>query len=248
MSQAAITLQDVSVTLGGQIILDRMNATVERGALTAVMGPNGAGKTTLLHAILGLIPYSGRILFGSSEKRPRLGFVPQRLDLDRGSPVTVRDFLSLALTQRPLWAGIGRQTDKDIRDVLEQVSVGAVLRSPLGKLSGGETQRVLLAQALLNQPQILLLDEPASSVDLAGEALFCDLLEQIQKQLDITTLLVSHDLAVITTHARYVICLKHGIVCSGPAGDTLTPENLKKLFGPHINLYTHSHSHPLPTD
>ena len=249
MSTPAITLENLTVRLGGCAVLDRLNVAVEKGALTAIIGPNGAGKTTLLHAILGMIPYTGRISFGlGRDKRPRIGYVPQRLDLDRGSPITVRDFLGSVLVRRPLWSGITRSTNREIQAVLDHVGVGAVLRSPLGKLSGGETQRVLLAQALLGKPEILLLDEPASAVDVAGEALFCDVLEMVRTEMDITTLLVSHDLDVITAHARFVICLKHGIVCSGPIANTLTPENLKNLFGPHINLYSHSHSHPSPTE
>lgn len=248
MSQPAITLENVTVELGGRIVLDHLNTSVEQGVLTAIMGPNGAGKTTLLHAILGLAPYSGRILFDSSDKRPRIGYVPQRLDLDRGSPITVRDFLSSVLTRRPVWVGISRRSEGEIAKVLDRVGVGAVLRSPLGKLSGGETQRVLLAQALLGNPQILLLDEPAAAIDMTGEELFCDILEEVQTETGITTLLVSHDLSVITTHARNVICLNRGLVCSGPTITTLTQENLKKLFSPHVDLYNHSHTHPLPTE
>jgi zinc transport system ATP-binding protein len=248
LSSPAITLENLTIVLGGRTVLDRLNATVEQGALTAVMGPNGAGKTTLLHAILGLIPYTGRILFGIGEKRPRIGYVPQRLDLDRGSPITVRDFLGSVVSQRPVWTGLARGTVADIQAVLGRVGISGVMRSPLGKLSGGETQRVLLAQALLGNPEILLLDEPAAAVDLAGGALFCDILEEVQTELSITTLLVSHDLSVITTHARNVICLNHGLVCSGPTATALTPENLQKIFSPHVNLYNHSHTHPLPSD
>jgi ABC-type Mn2+/Zn2+ transport system ATPase subunit len=249
LSHPAITFEDLTVSLGGRVILDRLNVTVVRGALTAVMGPNGAGKTTLLHAILGLIPYSGRIRFGDhGDKRPRIGYVPQRLDLDRGSPITVRDFLVSVTIRRPIWAGVTRAADRDVQAVLDRVGVKNVLRSPLGKLSGGETQRVLLAQALLGKPEILLLDEPSAAVDVTGGALFCDILEEVQTEMNITTLLVSHDLSVISTHARFVICLNHGIVCSGPVIETLTPENLKKLFSPHVDLFNHSHTHPLPTD
>jgi zinc transport system ATP-binding protein len=245
LTTPAITLENLTITLGGRTVLDRLNATVEQGTLTAIMGPNGAGKTTLLHALLGLIPYTGRILFGSIEKRPRIGYVPQRLDLDRGSPITVRDFLGSVVSQRPVWMGLTREAQASIQAVLDRVGIGAVLRSPLGKLSGGETQRVLLAQALLGKPEILLLDEPAAAIDMAGGALFCDILEEVQTELSITTLLVSHDLSVITTHARNVICLNHGLVCAGPTAAALTPENLQKIFSPHVNIYNHSHTHPI---
>ncbi len=242
---SAITLEDVTVELGGRVILDRLNAALEKGVLTAVMGPNGAGKTTLLHAILGLLPYRGKITFEAtgSAKRPRLGYVPQRLDLDRGSPITVRDFLASVLTHRPIWTGIRKRDEERSRRMLDRLGVGAVLCYPLGKLSGGETQRVLLAQALLAQPDILLLDEPAAAVDVAGEELFCDLLEEVGTEAGITTVLVSHDLSVVSAHARNVICLNGTIVCSGPVAQTLTPENLRRLFSPHVDVIHAVHVH-----
>ncbi|RJP74543.1 MAG: metal ABC transporter ATP-binding protein [Candidatus Zixiibacteriota bacterium] len=248
MPEPAVIFENVTVELGGRVILDRLNGAVEAGVLTAVMGPNGAGKTTLLHAVLGLIPYRGRILFGPrrSEKRPRLGYVPQRLDLDRGSPITVRDFLAAVLTNRPLWLGIHRHTDLSAVAMLKHIGVQDVLQTPLGRLSGGETQRVLLAQALLARPEVLLLDEPAAAVDVAGEALFCDILDEVQSEMGITTLLVSHDLSVVTTHARNAICLNRELICSGPVAQVLTPDNLRRVFSPHIDIFGHHHIPSLP--
>jgi len=248
MSAPAIILENVSVELGGRPVLENLNVEFESGCLTAVLGPNGAGKTTLLHAILGLVPYKGHILFGKErrEKRPRLGYVPQRLDLDRGSPITVRDFLTAVQTDRPLWTGISRERDQQSRAALERIGVAAILGRPIGKLSGGETQRVLLAQALLRRPEILLLDEPAAAVDVSGEALFCDVLEQVQDELGITTLLISHDLSIVSTHARNVVCLNRQIICSGPIAAVMTPDNLKRVFSPHTDVFDHSHSHTHP--
>jgi len=246
MPDPTITLEDVSVELGGHLILEHLNASIESGCLTAIMGPNGAGKTTLLHAILGLIPYQGRIYFGKNrnEKRPRIGYVPQRLDLDRGSPITVRDFLTSVLTNRPLWLGISKDADDRSQTILDRIGVRSIFHSPMGKISGGETQRVLLAQALLGRPEILLLDEPAAAVDITGEALFCDILEEVQNELGITTLLVSHDLSVVTTHARNVICLNKSIICSGTVAEMLTPDNLKRVFSPHVDIFSHQHNQP----
>jgi len=246
MPDPAVILENVSVELGGRVILDSLNAEIEAGCLTAIMGPNGAGKTTLLHAILGLAPHKGRILFGKnrSDRRPRLGYVPQRLDLDRGSPITVRDFLASIQTDRPLWTGIARLTDQSSEAALERIGIRSILNAPMGKISGGETQRVLLAQALLRKSEILLLDEPAAAVDISGEALFCDILEEIQNELGITLLLVSHDLSIVSTHARNVICLNRSIICSGPVAQVMTPDNVRKVFSPHTDVYSHSHSHP----
>jgi zinc transport system ATP-binding protein len=249
MTEFAVILDDVSVILGGRVILDNLNVSIEKGVLTAVMGPNGAGKTTLLHAILGLLPYRGNIYFGQAgnTKRPAIGYVPQRLDLDRGSPITVRDFLCAVLTHRPLWFSVGRRTEQRALAVLERLGISAIFHSPMGKLSGGETQRVLLAQALLADPVILLLDEPAAAVDIAGEALFCDILDEVSREAAITTLLVSHDLSVVTTHARNVLCLNKNVICHGPVAQVMTDDNLKRVFSPHANVFTHSHTHPNPT-
>jgi len=248
MSVPAIILENVSVELGGRPVLENLNAEFEPDCLTAVMGPNGAGKTTLLHAILGLVPHKGHVLFGPErrEKRPRLGYVPQRLELDRGSPITVRDFLAAVQTNRPLWSGIARERDRQSLASLERMGVGGILDRPIGKISGGETQRVLLAQALLRRPEILLLDEPAAAVDVSGEALFCDILEEVQNELGITTLLVSHDLSIVSTHARNVICLNRRIICSGPVSSVMTADNLRRVFGPHSDIFNHSHSHTHP--
>ncbi len=250
MPLPALTLENVSVEKGGRLILEKLNAVIESGCLTAVMGPNGAGKTTLLHAILGLVSYSGRILFGKNgtAKRPRIGYVPQRLDLDRGSPITVRDFLSSAQTRRPLWTGISKAVDELNLRLLDRVGVAPLIYySPMGKISGGETQRVLLVQALLGKPEILLLDEPAAAVDVAGEALFCDVLDEVQREMGLTTLLVSHDLSIVTTHARNVLCLNKSLLCSGPIQEVLTPDNLRRVFSPHVNVFDHNHTHPAAT-
>lgn len=249
MTEFAVILDDVSVTLGGRVILDDLSVSIEKGVLTAVMGPNGAGKTTLLHAILGLLPYRGDIYFDrpGNTKRPVIGYVPQRLDLDRGSPITVRDFLSAVLTHRPLWFGVSRRTEQRALAALDRLGMSGIFHVPMGKLSGGETQRVLLAQALLANPSILLLDEPAAAVDIAGEALFCDLLDEVSRETAITTLLVSHDLSVVTTHAKNVLCLNKNFICHGPVAQVMTDENLKRVFSPHANIFTHSHTHPYPS-
>lgn len=239
MPEIAITVENLTVELGGHRILDEVTCEIARAHLTAIMGPNGAGKTTFLQAILGLVPYQGRIRFGYSQTavRPRIGFVPQKIELDRGSPMTVRDFLASGLSRRPLWMGIKRNVTGEITKILNRVGVAGVILSPLGKLSGGELQRVLLAQALLGKPEILLLDEPAAAVDISGEALFCELLDEIHLDLGLTTLLVTHDLSVVATHAHDVLCLHHSLICSGPKDEVLTKSNLQRVFSPHIDSF-----------
>ncbi|HDH57482.1 MAG TPA: metal ABC transporter ATP-binding protein [Bacteroidetes bacterium] len=240
MAQAAITLENVSVELGGRLILEDVTCRIEKGCLTGLMGPNGAGKTTLLYAILGLLPYKGRIRFDAGGgSRPRIGYVPQKIDLDRGAPITVRDFLVSGLSRRPLWSGVNKNADESCKKALDRVGVLGVFKSPLGRISGGELQRVLLAQALLGDPEILILDEPAAAVDISGEALFCDLLEEVHNDLHLTTLLVTHDLSVVATHAHFVLCLNRVLICAGVAREVLTQDNLRRVFSPHVELFIH---------
>lgn len=240
MPESVIDIQNVSVTRGGVKILIDVNATIYADEITAVIGPNGAGKTTLLAAILGLIPYEGTIRFFPERENsspPSIGYVPQRLDFDRGTPITVADFLSLSIQRRPLWFGLGKK--KAIREELEKIEAAHLEKRMLGTLSGGEFQRVLLALALQVEPDILLLDEPAAGVDVAGEELFCDLLSNLQQEGNFTLVLVSHDLSVVSSHAERVLCLNRTVSCSGKTAEILTSDNLDRLYGGHYSVYHH---------
>lgn len=241
----ALRLIDVSVSLGGRLILDRVTFEPAAGQLNAIIGPNGAGKTTLLRAILGLVPYTGRIeLPADNRGRPaRIGYVPQRLDFDRGIPMTVLDFMCAGLQRTPVWLRHRGRARRRALESLETVGGKGWEHHQLGRLSGGELQRVLLAMALSNEPDLLLLDEPVSGVDVAGEELFCDLLGSLQKQQRYTTLLVSHDLSIVTRHAQYVLCLNKTVKCCGRTVETLTAENLKLLYEQEIALYAHTGTH-----
>jgi zinc transport system ATP-binding protein len=241
----ALRVQGVSVTLGKARILSNVSIDPPKGKITAVVGPNGAGKTTLFRAILGLIPFTGTIKRGrSAGGRPfRMGYVPQRLDFDRGMPMTVRDFLCCGLQRRPLWLGHRRSAIRKIQEVLERIGAGGWEPRLLGTLSGGELQRTLLAMALARDPDILLLDEPVAGVDAAGEQMFCDLLGSLQAQGHYTMLLVNHDLSIVTRHADYVICLNQSVHCEGNPVETLTAGNLKTLYRQEIGVFGHDRSH-----
>jgi len=241
----ALRLHNVSVTLSGVPVLTGVTCTPAAGVINAVIGPNGAGKTTLLRAILGLVPYTGVIEIGRrSDGRPlKLGYVPQRLDFDRGMPISVMDFLCLGLQRRPVWLGHRRKARLLAGECLDRVGGRAWPDRRLGVLSGGELQRVLLAAALTTRPDVLLLDEPVAGVDVAGEELFCDLLAALQAEGRYTMLLVSHDLSIVTRHARYVICLNQTVQCQGPAVETLNAENLRALYRHDVALYAHHGAH-----
>jgi len=239
----AIVLAGVSVAAGQNVILEHIDAQIMRGCITALIGPNGAGKTTLLQAILGLRPYSGRIEFVNPEgkpHKPRIGYVPQSLEIDRQASVTVLEFFAFEFQRRPVWVGITAKARENAVSALERLEAGHLLDRPLGRLSGGEMQRVLLAMALHRDPEILFLDEPVSGVDIAGGHLFCDVLESLSSRQNRTIVMVSHDLSVVSQHASHVLCLNRTIACQGEAPEVLTSENLLQIYGLHSGLYEHS--------
>jgi zinc transport system ATP-binding protein len=231
----AIEFDNVSVTLGGVRILESVSASVPGGSATAIIGPNGAGKTTLLLAMLGQIPHRGRIVFGPGNGRPRLGYVPQRLDFDRGMPITVLDAMSL-WQRRPLLLGRCRRARESAKAMLARVGGEHLLNRRLGALSGGELQRVMLALAVSQQPDILILDEPSAGVDIAGGNLLCELLESLRTERGFTQIMVTHDLSVVTAHATHVICLNRRVTGQGPTQQTLSSAVLGETFGVHLGL------------
>ena len=242
----AIVFDHVSVTRNGLNILDHVNATIPRGSWTVLIGPNGAGKTTLLLALLGEVSYRGRIELGGG-KGLRIGYVPQKLALDRGMPFTVAEFLAMGIQKRPLWLGISRRAREEAAHLLEMVHASHIMKRRVGTLSGGEMQRVLLALALQQKPELLVLDEPSAGVDFEGGRLFCELLEDLRASHGFTQIMVSHDLGMVAHHATCVICLKRRIVAQGSPQDVLTGPVLQSLFGMHMGLIcAESHAHRVP--
>jgi len=239
----AISISGLNVRVGDTILLEDVNASIRCGETTAIIGPNGAGKTTLLSAMMGLIPYEGKIAFCNTREHgggaPRIGFVPQRIDFDRGMPVTVLDYLCLSQQKMPLW--LGKKSDIKERSLnnLDRVDAAHLAERPLGKLSGGELQRVLLALAIMDEPDILLLDEPVSGVDMAGGELFCDLIDELHREKSFTLVLVSHDLSVVTSHADHVICVNKTVQCQGKTVEVLTKETISRVYGLHVGIYEH---------
>ena len=235
-AEFAVRFDEVTVERGGISILDRVSAIAPRGSCTAIIGPNGAGKTTLLLALLGEIDYRGRIVFGADGRPPRIGYVPQRLAFDRGMPLTVAEFLAMGFQKKPLWFGIDTALRRRAMEALTLVKADHLAGRIVGALSGGELQRVLLALALRQEPDLLVLDEPSAGVDFQGELIFCELLDDLRRQRGFTQLMVSHDLATVTHHATHVICLNRKVAAEGPPRQTLTDDNLTAIFGMHMGL------------
>lgn len=230
-----IALEKISVNFGQRQVLSNVSLSLEPGRILTLLGPNGAGKSTLVRVVLGLTsPTSGIV------QRPvqlRIGYVPQKIHLDATLPLSVGRFMQL----RP---GVKRS---DILPALKRVQAAHLLEYPLQKLSGGEMQRVLLARALLNQPQLLVLDEPTQGVDVNGQVALYDLIDQLRRELNCGVLMVSHDLHLVMAKTDEVLCLNHHICCSGtPEVVSQHPEFIS-MFGSRgaeqLAIYRHNHNH-----
>lgn len=229
-----IEVENLTVKFNGHIILNSLNYYVKPGEIVAIIGPNGSGKTTMLKAILGLIPYQGKIrIMGLPPKRalPRIGYVPQRFDFDKTFPLTVREFLSFVKIKSKEWE----------EEVLREVGVLAFLDKRIGELSGGQLQRILIVKALLKEPSVLMLDEATSGIDMAGETTFYELIEHLNKTHNLTIVLISHEVNMVYTFATQILCLNRDLVCNGRPKEAITQEVLDKLYGKSIAFRPHQH-------
>ncbi len=221
---------DLSVELGGRAILHSLSFEVRRGTSLAILGPNGAGKTILFKALVGSIPFRGVIRWAPDV---RIGYVPQKLDLDRDVPMSGLDFLRA----RAAVAHIEREV---IDATLSLVGVTRIAASqPIGTLSGGQFQRLLVAFALVANPNVLLLDEPTAGIDEPGQERLNMLVRRLQQQDGLTVLSISHELSVVYRYATTVLCLGRERACVGPPKTILTPELLEQMYGEPVDFHPH---------
>ena len=228
-----VKIENLNVAIDGHPILENVNLHTDCKELLSVIGPNGAGKTTLLKALLGDIPFSGKIDFqvkGLKNKNPKIGYVPQKLNFDYGAPVSVQELIAASLTYAPVWCGIARSIRKRITAVLERFSVAHLLDHTIGSLSGGELQRVLLAMAMVPIPDLLLLDEPVSSIDAKGLSLFYETVMPLKKEHDISVIMVTHDLAGIAPYADRMILFNRSVLAEGTPRQILSNQKLVETF------------------
>ena len=230
-----ISARGLRLRRGSRDVIAGVDLDIRPGEIVTLIGPNGAGKTTLVKILLGIERADkGRI------KRPastRIGYVPQRFEVDAAIPMTVKAFLALGESV-PVEA---------LRKALEETGALDTEAQQLSKLSGGETQRVLIARALLRHPNLLILDEPARGVDFAGEAELYDLIGRLRDNHGLGILLVSHDLHVVMARSDRVICLNGHVCCSGKPEDVSQHAEYARIFGPQgsatLGVYRHHHDH-----
>lgn len=230
-----IEAQKLNVIRQGKHILKDVSLTINEHDFITIIGPNGAGKSMLLKCLMGFYTPDNGLL--KQRDGLTIGYVPQRLQPDHTMPITVKRFLRLRKQAEP----------EAFERTVEETTIGDVLEKPLYVLSGGELQRVLLARSLLDNPELLVLDEPAQNLDVTGQLGFYKLLERIYNERKMSILMVSHDLHMVMASTRQVVCLYHHICCSGePQAVTKDPEFVS-LFGHDMAnmmaVYQHSHNH-----
>lgn len=232
-----ISAQGLNLSRSGRNILQQVDIQLSAGQILTLIGPNGAGKTSLVRCLLGLLtPDAGQV-----QRAPglRIGYMPQKMVIDASMPLSVARFLAL-----------GGKPRLDTAEISQLTGIDKLLAQPMQDLSGGETQRVLLARALLRDPQLLVLDEPVQGVDISGQTALYGLIHEIRKQRGCGVLLVSHDLHLVMAHSDQVICLNQHVCCQGHPEQVTSDPAYLALFGTlpaqeqqQIAIYTHHHDH-----
>ena len=223
----------MSVKIGTDCILKDVNLHVHCGEMAAIIGPNGAGKSTFLKAILGQREYEGVIAFsepGQRSKKPRIGYVPQSPAFDPSDPVSVSDLFACCMSRRPAFLGLGKAMKDTVAECLSRVHGEELVNKRVGTLSGGELQRVLLALALDPIPNILILDEPLSGVDVEGMETLMDMLDEIRKNYDLSILMTTHDFSLLPRYADQVVLIDHGVLIQGDPQTVLDSEEFHRTF------------------
>lgn len=232
-----LNVEGLKVEFNGHTVLNDISFSVKRDETLAIIGPNGAGKSVLFKSLLNLIPHAGKVEWAADAK---IGYVPQKLAVAKDIPITAEEFL-----------GIKEKNHAKIHEVLEEVGFQRsaehshndhrVMHTRLGALSGGELQRVLITYALLDNPNVLLMDEPTAGVDIAGEETIYGLIHRLQEKADLTIIFISHELQVVNQYANNVLCLNKEKICYGPPLTAIDKETLQKMYGEEVHLYQHHH-------
>lgn len=229
-----IKVKDLGVVIGGQVILKDINLHIHCGTLTAIIGKNGAGKSTLIKAMLNDISHTGEIEFKDREnghvQKLRIGYVPQNLNIEKHTPVSVYDMIASYQSNCPVFLRKSRRLYEQIRESLSVFEAETLIDKQVCNLSGGELQRVLLSMAVMDEPNLLLLDEPVSGIDQNGMELFYKRIEYLKEHFDLAVILISHDLGYVKKYADHVVLLDERILAQGSAGEVYSSEAFRKTF------------------
>ena len=223
-----LTVEGLSVGFGRSDIIRDLSFAIEGGSWTAIIGPNGSGKTVLFKALIGALPFRGWIHWAAGT---RIGYVPQKLDLERDLPLTGLDLLSAKLSVT--------RSAEDAVAAARNVGLGDEVARPIGALSGGQFQRLLVALALIGHPSVLLLDEPTAGVDAPGQEHLNELIHRLQHERGLTVLVISHELSVVYRYAENVLCLSYPRAHFGPPKAVLTPDLLGEIYGAPVAYHVH---------
>jgi zinc/manganese transport system ATP-binding protein len=236
--ESIVTAEHLSIGYGSTPIWHDADFSIQKGEFIAVLGPNGSGKTTLFRLLLGLIsPTEGSLtILGKTPRRgdQRIGYVPQRHDIDRDTAIEAREFVKLGRVGTKWGIGLSSKGNKEADEAL--VLVQATELAPLGKMSGGELQRIFLAQALVSNPDILLLDEPLANLDIRRESNLVNLVSSIVKTRNVTVLLIAHNINPLLPVTDRVLYIANGTMTLGTPEEVLTSDTLSKLYGITIEV------------
>ncbi len=244
-----ISVDNVSFRYGTDLVLDSISLDVRRGDFLALIGPNGSGKSTLIKCILGLLqPSQGTIRLMGQDIRDfnqwhKVGYIPQKAtELDSLFPASVREIVAMGLLAGKKFPRfLGASDAKAVDDALELVGMETFTGRKIGAMSGGQQQRVFIARALASGPSALILDEPTAGVDASTQTQFYDMLDRINREKEITLVLVTHDISVVTKHVRQVACLNQNLIFHGSHEEFCSSMQATRLFGPDAHIVCHSH-------
>ncbi|GGE31987.1 ABC transporter ATP-binding protein [Pullulanibacillus camelliae] len=229
-------VDQIDVYINGEKLLDHLSFSVQPGEMLGIIGPNGAGKSTLLKVILGVIkPQHGTVEITHNDRRPVIGYVPQARAIDEEMPIQTWDFISLGLPHR-LRPWLTKRDRAVIKETMELTDTSHLAKQPIGKLSGGEKQRVFLAQALVRNPDVLLLDESTANLDPKAQEEMASLVHELCVQQNISTLFISHDIHLVSKYSHRVLYLTRGHYTVGSAEEIIDNANLDVLYQlQHVN-------------
>ena len=229
-----IKIKNLGVTIGEQVILSDVNLHIHCGTLTAIIGKNGAGKSTLIRAILGDISHEGEIEFKDREngkmQKLRIGYVPQNLNIEKSTPVSVYDMIASYQSNYPVFLHKSKKVYAQIKESLKMFEADYLIDKQVCNLSGGELQRVLLSMAVMDEPNLLLLDEPVSGIDQNGMELFYKNINYLKENFDLAVILISHDLDYVKKYADNVVLLDTEVLAQGSAKEVYASDAFHHVF------------------